>query len=166
MSLPAPAGGYALEPGAGEAVWFNGGRIVLKATGEQTGGSLTMLEVHARKGFAALLHIHRREDEIFVVLAGDVRVQHGDDVFDAIPGSMIFGPRGVAHSFHVDSAEARLMLIFGPSGVEGFFREGGKPARESGLPPVDEVFLDRQALMEVGARYKQEFVGPPLAPRA
>jgi hypothetical protein len=56
-------------------------------------------------------------------------------------------------------------LFFGPAGVERFFREGGKPARSLGLPPADEQFLDREALKEIGNRYDQEFVGPPLPPR-
>ena len=64
-----------------------------------------------------------------------------------------------------NSAEARLLLFFGPAGVEGFFREGGKPAGSFGLPPTDEQFLDRQALMEIDSRYDQEFVGPPLPPK-
>jgi hypothetical protein len=34
-----------------------------------------------------------------------------------------------------------------------------------GLPPADEQFLDREALKEIGNRYGQEFVGPPLPPR-
>jgi hypothetical protein len=33
------------------------------------------------------------------------------------------------------------------------------------LPPADEQFLDKQALKEIGSRYSQEFVGPPLAPK-
>ena len=53
----------------------------------------------------------------------------------------------------------------GPAGVEGFFREAGKPARSLGLPPADEQFLDKQALMEIAGRYSQEFVGPPLPPK-
>jgi len=56
-------------------------------------------------------------------------------------------------------------LFFGPAGVEGFFREGGKPARSLGLPPADEQFLDKQALKEIASRYDQEFVGPPLPPK-
>ena len=86
-------------------------------------------------------------------------------MIEAVAGSLVYGPRDVAHAFHVDSAEARLLLIFGPAGVEGFFREGGKPAGSLGLPPPDEQFLDRQALMEIGNRYDQEFVGPPLPPK-
>ena len=71
----------------------------------------------------------------------------------------------VAHAFRIDSTEARLLLFFGPAGVDRFFREGGKPARSLGLPPADEQFLDREALKAVGNREAQEFVGPPLPPK-
>jgi len=165
MSLPRTTGGYGLGPGEGEALWFNGGLGVLKATGDQTEGRFAVLELLAPKGFAAPLHIHRQEDEFFLVLSGEVRVQHGDQVIEAVAGSFVHGPRNVPHSFHVDSAEARMLLFFGPAGVEGFFREGGKPARSLGLPPTDEHFLDKQALMEIASRYHQEFVGPPLPPK-
>ena len=165
MSLPRTTGGYGLGPGEGEALWFNGGLGTLKATAELTEGRLAAMELLAPKGFASPLHIHRREDELFVVLSGEVRVQHGETVMEAVAGSLVYGPRNVAHGFRVDSDEARLLLIFGPAGVEGFFREGGKPAGSFGLPPADEQFLDRGALMEVGARYDQEFVGPPLPPK-
>src|SRR6266542_6806369 len=162
MSRPGTTGGYGLGPREGEALWFNGGLGLLKATGAQTEGRYTAIEMLAPKGFASPIHIHRREDEFFVVLSGEVRVQHGEAVIEAVAGSVVYGPRDVAHAFHVDSAEARLLLLFGPAGVEGFFREGGKPARSLGLPPPDEQFPDRQALMEIAGRYHQEFVGLPL----
>ncbi len=165
MSLPRTTDGYGLGPGEGEALWFNGGLGLLKATGDQTEGRFAAMELRAPKGFASPLHIHRREDEFFVVLSGEVRVQHGEDVMEAVAGSIVYGPRNVAHAFHVDSEEARLLLLFGPAGVEGFFREGGKPAGSLGLPPADERFLDRSALMEIAGRYDQEFVGPPLPPK-
>jgi len=165
MSLPQSTGGYGLGPGEGEALWFNRGLGVLKATGDQTEGRFAVMELLAPKGFASPLHNHRQEDEFFVVLSGEVRVQHGEKVIEAVPGSLVYGPRNVAHAFHVDSAEARLLLFFGPSGVEGFFREGGKPAGFVGLPPADEQFLDKLALKEIGSRYNQEFVGPPLPPK-
>ncbi|MDQ2935005.1 MAG: cupin domain-containing protein [Chloroflexota bacterium] len=165
MSLPQTTDGYGLGPGEGEPLWFNGGLGLLKATGAQTAGRFTVMELLAPKGFASPLHIHRDEDEFFVVLSGDVRVRHGEAVIEAGAGSLVYGPRGVAHAFHVDSAEARILLFFGPAGVEGFFREGGKPARSRGLPPAGEQFLDRQALTEIASHYNQEFVGPPLPPK-
>jgi quercetin dioxygenase-like cupin family protein len=157
--------GYSLGPDEGEALWFNGALVLVKATADQTGGRLAAVEFVAPKGFASPLHVHRDDDEFFVVLSGDVRFQLGKDVIEAVPGSLVYGSRGVDHAFHVDSAEARLLLIFNPAGIEGFFREGGKPARAPGLPPADEQFLDRQALMELAKRYGQDFVGPPLPPR-
>lgn len=165
MSLPQVAGGYGLAPGEGEPLWFNGGFAVLKATSDQTDGHFAAMELLAPKGFASPVHIHRAEDEFFVVLDGAVRVRHGDEVIDAVAGSLVYGPRGVPHGFHVDSAEARLLLFFGPGGVEGFFRDAGKPARTHGLPPAGEHFPDRQALTEIMSRYHQEIVGPPLPPK-
>jgi len=165
MSVQQKTGGYALGPGEGEALWFNGGLGVLKATGDQTEGHFAALELLAPKGFASPLHVHEREDEFFLVLSGEVRVQHGESLIEAVAGSFVYGPRGVAHAFHVDSEEARILLLFGPAGVEGFFREGSKPARARALPPPDEQFLDRDALKEIASRYHQMFVGPPLPPK-
>src|SRR6266516_4779033 len=91
MSLPQITGGYGLGPGEGEALWFNGGLGLLKATGDQTEGRCTALELLAPKGFASPIHIHRSEDEFFVVLSGEVRVQHGDTVMEAVAGSVVYG---------------------------------------------------------------------------
>ncbi|MGH9194556.1 MAG: hypothetical protein ACRD1T_02300, partial [Acidimicrobiia bacterium] len=82
-----------------------------------------------------------------------------------VAGSLVYGPRDIPHAFRVDSAEARILLFFGPAGVEGFFREAGKPAGSRQLPPLGEQFLDKEALMEIGNRFHQEFVGPPLPPK-
>ncbi|MEP6762644.1 MAG: cupin domain-containing protein, partial [Sporichthyaceae bacterium] len=122
MSLPQTTSGYGLGPDEGDPLWFNGGRAVVKATVDQTQGRYAALEMWARKGFAAPLHIHHNEDEFFIVMSGEVRVRHGDEVIEAVPGSFVYGPRGVPHSFHIDSEEAKILLLFGPGGVEGFFR--------------------------------------------
>src|SRR2546425_12785675 len=104
MSVQQKTGGYALGPGEGEALWFNGGLGVLKATGDQTEGRFAVLDLLAPKGFASPLHIHRNEDEFFAVLSGEVRVQHGEDVIEAVAGSLGDGPRGGADAFHGGSA--------------------------------------------------------------
>lgn len=165
MALPQTTRGYGLGPDDGEAVWFNGGLGLLKATAQQTEGRFAAFELRMRRGFCAPLHVHREDDEFFLVLDGEIRIQLGDDVIDGVPGSLVYGPRDVPHSFHVDSEEARLLLLFGPAGVEGFFRDGSKPARSRTLPPIDEDFLDKQSLMAIAKGYGQELVGPPLPPK-
>lgn len=165
MSLPKTPGAYGLGPGEGEALWFNGALGVLKATTESTDGRFAAMEFLGPRDFAAPLHIHRNEDEFFLVLSGEVRVRHGDNVVDAVAGSLVYGPRDVPHSFTVDSDEARLLLLFAPGGVEDFFREAGKPARSFTIPPPDEEFRDRETLMAIAGKFGQEFIGPPLPPK-
>lgn len=73
MSLPQTTGAYALGPGEGEALWFNGALGLVKASGLQTDGRFAAVEFLAPKGFLSPLHIHRAEDEFFLVLSGEVR---------------------------------------------------------------------------------------------
>jgi quercetin dioxygenase-like cupin family protein len=157
--------GQALGPNEGEAVWFNGALVLIKATTDQTGGRLSAAEFVAPKGFASPLHVHPNDDELFVVLSGEVRFQLGERVVEGTAGSFVYGPHSVGHSFYVDSPEARLLLIFGPAGTEGLFRDGGKPARTVGIPPADEKFIDIPTLTGIAQRYGQDFLGPPLAPK-
>jgi quercetin dioxygenase-like cupin family protein len=165
MSLLPTTAGYALRPDEGEALWFNGALGILKATAEQTQGRFAAYELRIPRGFAAPLHSHKNEDEFFIVLDGQVRLQHGDDVIEGVPGSFAYTPRGVGHSFHVDSAEAKLLLFFGPAGVESFFRDVATPARWFGQPPEDEPRKDRDTLMAIMSRHGQTVLGPPLDPK-
>jgi quercetin dioxygenase-like cupin family protein len=100
MSLPQTTGGYALGPDEGEALWFQGARLLVKATADQTEGRFAAVEFLAPKGVAAPLHVHRDDDEFFLVIAGEVRFQLGEDVIEGVPGSLVYGPRKVRHSFH------------------------------------------------------------------
>ena len=165
MSLPQTTGAYALGPDDGEALWFNGALGLLRATGEQTEGRFAAFELRLPQGFASPLHAHEKEDEFFLVLSGEIRLQHGDEVIEGVAGSFAYTPRGTGHSFHVDSDDARLLLFFGPAGVEGFFREVATPARFFSLPPAEEPVPDREAVVEIMKRYGQSVLGPPLSPK-
>ncbi len=154
-----------MGPDDGEALWFNGGLGLLKATADQTEGRFTAFELRLPKDFASPLHVHKNEDEFFLVLAGEIRLQHGADVVEGVAGSLVYTPRGINHAFRVDSQEARLLLFFGPAGVEGFFREAATPARSLSLPPVDEPVPDRATLVEMMSRHGTPVVGPPLPPK-
>lgn len=49
MGTPAP---YVLNPDQGDALWFLGSLVTLKATGAQTSGNLTVAEFVNPPGFA------------------------------------------------------------------------------------------------------------------
>jgi mannose-6-phosphate isomerase-like protein (cupin superfamily) len=115
-------------------------------------------------GWSPPLHIHRREDEAFYVLEGEFTFVCGDETFNGEPGTYVFLPRDIPHTFVVQGDEpGRLLTLLSPGGGERFFVEAGRPAEEAGLPPAGPIDVAR--LAEVAARFGNEIVGPPLAPR-
>lgn len=71
----------------------------------------------------------------------------------------MIAPRGIPHSFRVESETARFLGLSTPAGHERFFREAGQPALER-MIPVD-VEVDHARLEEVCARHQVEILGPP-----
>ncbi|MGA9813153.1 MAG: cupin domain-containing protein [Terriglobales bacterium] len=47
----------------------------------------------------APLHLHHRDDEIWYVLEGTLRVQLGDTEVEAQAGAAVLAPRGTAHTY-------------------------------------------------------------------
>ena len=139
-----------LAPGSEELIWM-GERTLLKVTGEMTNGLYSIAEVFATPDGMVPLHVHNREDEAFYLLEGDLTVQVGDARYDAHPGSLVFGPKGVAHRYWVKSPTARLLMIFSPAGFEGFIRATSGP--EGPL----EIDLDK--VLAAAAEYGTEVLG-------
>ena len=141
----ATTNGYAEAAGDGERIWIVGDTMTLKATGERTGGSLVLIENLTAPGGGPPPHVHTREDEFFYVLDGTFEIRIGDQLHQVGPGGFAFVPRGTVHNFR-NTAEtpSRILVGFTPAGIEGFFRESGRPATDDGpAPPVDEDEIAR-----------------------
>jgi len=111
------AEGYTVGPGEG----LPGRDPALKASRASTGGSLTLIESRLQHG--PPLHIHAYEDESFYILDGSLTVTCGREVFQAGPGSFVFLPRQVPHTFHPNEDEATVLLIGTPGGLDEYFRD-------------------------------------------
>src|SRR3712207_1263608 len=131
--------GYSLASGDGERIWIVGDTMTLKATAETTGGSLVLLENLTAPGGGPPPHVHTREDEFWYVLSGTFEIRLGDEVHAVGPGGFAYAPRGTFHNFR-STAEtpSRILVGFTPGGMEGFFRESGRPATDDGPPPPDD----------------------------
>ena len=106
-------------------------------------------------------HIHHREDEIFYVLEGEIVVSVGDRTIKGTPGTMVFLPRNVPHSFTIESEQARMLIMVTPAGLERWFKEFSVPAPAMTLPPADEpAYGEVQRMLEAAPRYGIEFVLP------
>ncbi len=97
---------YGLKESEGEARWWFGGLATIKATGKETGGRYTLVEVLDPEGEGPL-HVHHREDEGFWVLEGELTFQIGDETIKASPGSFLSGPKDIPHRYTVESGPAR-----------------------------------------------------------
>jgi quercetin dioxygenase-like cupin family protein len=145
-------------------VWWQGGLMELKARAEATGGALGVVEgSFFDRGYGPPLHVHSREDEAAYVLEGQIRFRLGDDELVAGPGTWVWQPRGVPHTFSVESETARALFVFTPGGLEHMFEEGGAPVGDSTEPP-EEPRPDLETAAALAERFGFEVVGPPLAP--
>src|SRR5262245_12640728 len=85
------------EAGAGEARWHVGTLVDWRVRAVETGGALAVLETLAPKGAEPPIHLHEHEDELFVVIEGEVTFVCGGRELRGGPGTTAFLPRGVPH---------------------------------------------------------------------
>jgi quercetin dioxygenase-like cupin family protein len=153
------------KPGEGDATWFLTNHMTLKATSEETGGGFGLVESTVAAGSSPPLHVHHGEDESFYVLEGELTFKAGDETFEVGPGSFVFLPRDLPHTFVVEGdTPARLLTLLTPGGSERMFVDGGRTPEHAGLPPAGPPDVER--LKRVAEQYGNEIVGPPLQPKA
>ena len=164
MSTPLPTIPIARHAGEGEALWFLGTLATIKASGEDTGGRMAVVEHLSPRGSGSPLHVHRNEDESFYVLEGELTLWVDGQTIVAEAGSFVYGPRGVPHTFIVSSEEARFLLIAEPAGFDDFVRAVGEPAPQLVIPPPATEPPDIAALSALAAQHGIEVLGPPGIP--
>lgn len=154
---------FVVGPDAGEHVTFLATRMTIKATADRTAGALGVVEVRAAPNFSPPLHLHQREDEAFWLLEGTMTVLCDGQMFQANPGSLIWLPRGLPHTFRVDGdTPARFLEMITPGEHAQFYIDGGHPALDDSIPGFDPRDLER--VHGLYATYQLEDLGPPLAP--
>ena len=148
----------------GEARWYGDSLFEFLIPSEATGGELSVFQATLVGSFSPPRHVHTREDEVFLVLDGEVTFDLDGRRLLAGPGTSVFVPRGVPHTFRIDSPAARLLGVITPGAFEQLFRNLSVPAGERALPQPGTVPLDIPAVMAEQARLGTEVVGPPLRP--
>lgn len=119
----------------------------------QSGGSMGVVEQELFAGFASPYHVHHREDELWYVLAGEVRFVSGATSIVVPQGGIAFLPRDIPHGFQVmGERAARMLCVTTPAGFEAFIAENSDPR-----PPV--AGPDMQRLIESTGRYGLEILG-------
>jgi GNAT superfamily N-acetyltransferase/quercetin dioxygenase-like cupin family protein len=149
-------------------LWFLDTLVTIHHSALDEGSGPSVLEHRAPQHDSPPLHVHGGEDELFIVLDGDLRLRVGDAEHSAGPGAVLLAPKLVPHTYCVDSAGgARWMTVTGHGDFERFVRTVGRPAAVAelpvagGPPSADAV----SALSRVAQQFGIQLVGPPLSPK-
>src|SRR5262249_62173815 len=97
--------------------YFDVGIGSICLSGADTGGAYCLLEVGLAPGMSVPRHTHTREDEAYFVLAGELEVAVGEEVFILRSGDCLMAPRGMPHQLrNSGNVENHYLLVFSPSG--------------------------------------------------
>ena len=147
-----PRVAYASE---GRALNVVGDTIWIRLKGHEAGCSFSLIEGATPPQGGPPRHVHQREDEGFYVLEGEFEFRVGDRVIQATPGTFLFGPRAIPHSFkNIGTKTARVLIVISPPGFEKFFEEADLLGK-AGPPPMER-------LVELARKYALEFLSPGL----
>jgi len=146
-------------------LWFQDSLVTIRVSVSDGQDGISVLEHHVPRGFSPPLHFHRTEDEVLQVLEGELRVKVEDVEQRLGAGDVLLIPKGVSHTYRVESAQgARCVTITARGDFERFVRAVSRPAERPELPvpagpPSAEAI---QALRDAAAKHGIELVGPPL----
>jgi mannose-6-phosphate isomerase-like protein (cupin superfamily) len=130
----AASAAFVVEAEGGERLRFGDVEVVIKASGDETGGAFALFE--ESDPVDTPLHVHEREDELFYVIEGEHFFQVGDEQFRVGPGGLVFAPRGVPHAQRrAVPRTGRVLVLTAPAGLEGFFRELAEADRAGEIGP-------------------------------
>lgn len=146
-------------------IWFLNTLVKIRVPNTSGQDEITIMEHRAPAGDSPPLHIHRNQDEGFVVLDGEIRVNMDGKEIIARKESALLAPKGIPHSYKVISAEgARFLTITRGPDFEGLVRFLGRPAERDALPVPSGPPSPEQAakLAEICAKFGIDLIGPPL----
>ncbi|WP_018685542.1 cupin domain-containing protein [Actinokineospora enzanensis] len=123
------------------------------ATGDNTRGSLAVVDTVVPAHNGPPPHQHADADESFYVLEGRFDVWAGGKHFTIGPGDFVFVPRGTEHIWkNAGDTTARMIRIYTPGGMERFFIDIGRPA-QLGEPAPQLTVADVRRAEKVAAEH-------------
>ncbi|HYZ21405.1 MAG TPA: cupin domain-containing protein [Rhodopila sp.] len=145
VPVPRQTSGEWLEVTPGE-------RFNFRVSNEETAGAYVMLEVVADPGNGVPMHLHKHEDEHFLILEGTLRVANGHEPVDVPAGTAVTVRRGVPHAWaNMTNTPVHFLLVFSPGRIEELLRQNIATKN------------DLAAAAANANRFGTVIVGPPIA---
>lgn len=147
-----------VQPGDGPAGQLAPGiGVVFKIDGPDTGGALSIVEHPFEVGALVPPHVHTQEDEISIVIDGEIGFRSEDAEVVLGAGGYIIKPRGQVHAmWNAGSTPARMIEIISPAGFEEFFREFSAITADGPIEPAE--------VAKLAERFQLPFAQPDWLP--
>jgi quercetin dioxygenase-like cupin family protein len=147
-----------------EYLWFLDTLVCVRVSHREGTDRISVLEHAARRGDSPPLHVHVNEDEVFHILEGEFRFQIGTEQRRGGAGDTVLAPKGVRHTYRVESDGGRWLTVTAHQQFEDFVRAMARSAATRELPPSSGPPTQEaiEALTRMAERFGIEIVGPPL----
>lgn len=127
--------------------------LSIKVSSKDTGGSLFVFEHKDMGKGGPPRHVHHQQDEWFLVIAGEYRMEIGDQKYVLKPGDSLFAPRKIPHAWACVCEKGTLLTAVTPVGsFETFLLE---TTNHPSLPSPEDVAAAFSA-------HGMTVLGPPL----
>src|SRR5262245_42748161 len=110
-----------IAPGQGERFWLLTDLYTPLVSAKQTGGAFEMISTFSMAPGGPPPHVHANEDEIFYVVSGEFQFVFDRGVIKGGPGTCLYLPRGIVHTFgRVGDEVGQLLVMVTPAGFGRF----------------------------------------------
>jgi quercetin dioxygenase-like cupin family protein len=153
---------YKRSPALDNSTWYKGILMSQLAGGSDTDGAFEFVESKMKKGTEPPPHIHDREDELFYVLAGELKIFADGKTFNVAAGESAFLPRKMPHAYLIESDDCHLLALITPGGFLNAVSKMNRPARAMEIPSDMETYAtaDLTATMEIFMKYGVRMLSP------
>src|SRR3984885_10835579 len=154
--------GFKRTPARESSTWDKGLLISQLAGSSDTDGAFDLVESKMKKGTEPPPHIHDREDELFYILAGEIRVFADGQTFTVAAGESVFLPKKMPHAYLIESDECHVLALMTPAGFLNAINKMNAPARTMEIPSDMEAYAtaDLTEIMGVLMKYGVHMLSP------
>ncbi|GGR31004.1 cupin domain-containing protein [Deinococcus ruber] len=140
----------------GNPVTLPGQELLFKLGRHDTADGFVLGLATTQPGHGTPHHVHHREDELFLVVEGELECFAGGQWITAQAGDAVFLPAEESHAFrNAGTVVARHWVLTTPAGFEDFYRAFAAVVNRGGTP-------DPAALQTTARQYGLDLLPPPV----